>query len=92
MCFNFVKAYVPLTIIHLALPLLEINGKINGKDYGCCAGGLSESYKLHSSRQFAFKKARSTEGQMLLVYSEVVKSVDAGSVLGMTIHDFSKSI
>jgi hypothetical protein len=50
-----------------------------------------ESHHLLSSRQFGFRKARSTEDQMLLVYSEVVKSVDDGSVVDMAMLDFSKA-
>jgi hypothetical protein len=50
-----------------------------------------ESHHLLSSRQFGFRRSRSAEDQMLLVYSEVVKSVDAGLVVDVALLDFSKA-
>ena len=50
-----------------------------------------ESNELLSPRQFGFRKARSTEDQLLLAYSEVVESVDAGLVVDMAMLDFSKA-
>jgi hypothetical protein len=50
-----------------------------------------ESHELLSHRQFGFRKARSTEDQLLLAYSEVVESVDAGLVVDVALLDFSKA-
>jgi hypothetical protein len=50
-----------------------------------------ESAGILSERQFGFRKARSTEDQMLLVYSEVAELVDRGFVVDMALLDFSKA-
>jgi hypothetical protein len=50
-----------------------------------------ESNDLLSPLQFGFRKARSTEDQMLLVYSEVAEMVDEGMVVDMALLDFSKA-
>ena len=50
-----------------------------------------ESHDLLSPRQFGFRKARSTEDQLLLAYSEVVEAVDAGLVVDVAMLDFSKA-
>ena len=44
-----------------------------------------------SDRQFGFRKGRSTEDQMLLMYSQVAQMVDAGSVVDVAYLDFSKA-
>lgn len=50
-----------------------------------------ESYGILSDRQFGFRKARSTEDQMLLVYSRIAELVDAGLVVDVGLLDFSKA-
>ena len=50
-----------------------------------------EANGLLSERQFGFRKGRSTEDQMLLVYGEVARLVDAGRVVDMVYLDFSKA-
>ena len=50
-----------------------------------------EENQLLSNRQFGFRRGRSTEDQLLLVYSEVVRWVDAGKVVDMVYLDFSKA-
>jgi RNA-binding protein YlmH len=49
------------------------------------------SNNLLSALQFGFRKARLTEDQMLLVYSEVAEMVDEGIVVYMALVDISKS-
>ena len=44
-----------------------------------------------SNGQFGFRRGRSTEDQLLLVYNEVVRGVDAGNVVDMVYLDFSKA-
>ena len=46
---------------------------------------------LLSDRQLEFRKSRSTEDQMLLVYSEIASVVDSGMVVDMVLLDFSKA-
>jgi len=50
-----------------------------------------ETHGILSDRQFGFRKARSTEDQLLLVYSEIVRLVDAGYVVDQAFLDFSKA-
>ena len=40
-----------------------------------------ESNGFLSDRQFGFRKSRSTEDQMLLVYSEIAAMVDSGRIV-----------
>ena len=50
-----------------------------------------ESCGLLSDRQFGFRKHRSTEDQLLLVYSHVAAMVDDGFIVDMIMLDFSKA-
>ena len=50
-----------------------------------------ETNSLLSERQFGFRKSRSTEDQLLLVYSEIAGLVDRGWVVDMVMLDFSKA-
>ena len=50
-----------------------------------------ESCGLLSDRQFGFHKYRSTEDQMLLVYSDVAALVDEHFIVDMIMLDFSKA-
>ena len=50
-----------------------------------------DSNELMSDRQFGFRKCRSTEDQMLLVYTEIAELVDKGLVVDMIMLDFSKA-
>ena len=50
-----------------------------------------ESSGLLSDGQFGFRKLRSTEDQMLLVYLDVAAMVDDGFVVDMIILYFSKA-
>ena len=43
-------------------------------------------HNVHCGRQFGLRKCRSTEDQMLLVYSEIAEMVDEGLVIR---HDFA---
>jgi hypothetical protein len=49
-----------------------------------------ESNNLLSPLRFGFRKARSIEDQMFLVYSEVAEMVDAVMVVDMALLGFSK--
>ena len=50
-----------------------------------------ESCSLLSDKQFGFRKHRSTEDQMLLVYSDVSAMVDDDFIVDMIMLDFSKA-
>ena len=50
-----------------------------------------ESNGLLSDRQFGFCKCRSTEEQMLLVYSEIAAMVNSSRIVDMVLLDFSKT-
>ena len=41
--------------------------------------------------QFEFRKSRSTEDQMLVVYSEIAAMVDSGRIVNIVLLDFSKA-
>ena len=45
---------------------------------------------LLSERQFGFRKSRSMEDQLLLVYSEVAGLVDDGLIVNIVLLNFSK--
>jgi hypothetical protein len=49
------------------------------------------SNNLFSLLQFGFRKAKSTDDQMLLLYSEVAELVDEGMIVDMTLLDFSNA-
>ena len=49
-----------------------------------------ESSGLLSSRQFGFRKHRSTEDQMLLMYKDVAAMVDDGFIVDIIMLKFSK--
>ena len=51
---------------------------------------LEENGSL-SSKQFGFRKGRSTEDQLLLTYGQVAEVVDRGEVVDMVYLDFSKA-
>ena len=46
---------------------------------------------LLSDRQFGLRKSRSTEDQMLLVYSEIASVVDSGMVVDLVLLEISKA-
>ena len=50
-----------------------------------------EEHGLLSDMQFGFRRGRSTEDQMLLVYDRVSQLVDAGEIVDMAYLDFSKA-
>ena len=50
-----------------------------------------ESNALLSNHQFGFRSGRSTMDQLLLVYNDVSKWVDEGSVVDLVLFDFSKA-
>ena len=50
-----------------------------------------EANNLLSSGQFGFRKGRSIEDQLLLVYSEVAAHVDSSRIVDMMLLDFSKA-
>ena len=62
--------------------------------YYCLAANLMQYLEyngLLSDRQVGFRKSRSTEDQMLLVYSEIAAMVDSGRIVDMVLLDFSKA-
>lgn len=50
-----------------------------------------ESNSLLTEHQFGFRSGRSTTDQLLLVYNEVSKAMDAGAVVDVVLFDFSKA-
>ena len=50
-----------------------------------------EDNGLLSSRQFGFRKGRSTEDQLLLSYGKIAKEVDSGKVVDAVYLDYSKA-
>ena len=50
-----------------------------------------EEHGLLSNMQFGFRKGRSTEDQMLLIYDRVSKLVDTGKIVDVAYLDYSKA-